>query len=284
MLKKQHIQYIRDYFGLKREFIRKNLNLLLGDRDERAWFFQPRHRKKIERFKDKHVGEDCFIIATGTSLNKIDVSLLNNYHTFGLNKIYLLFDKVKLDLSYYVATDKHVIPQSQTIIEKLSCPSFISFEYGRGLIKDTDKIHFLLTKGGHYFSNDLRYTIAVTNTVSFVALQLAYYMGFQNVYLVGYDHHYTNVTGPPESSHFLQGKDESHFDSRYFANQIWVQPDLAGMEVGYHLAKYYFELSGRKIYNATVGGQLEVFPRIRYEYALRQAKRKSFKLLDTVPA
>ncbi len=46
---------------------------------------------RLRKFRSIHKGEDCFILGNGPSLNKIDLSLLKNYHIFGLNKIYLLF-------------------------------------------------------------------------------------------------------------------------------------------------------------------------------------------------
>jgi hypothetical protein len=254
--------------------ILQNISLLLGDSDERLWFFQPWHRSKIRKFKNLHEGEDCFILATGNSLNRVDLTLLKDYHLFGLNKIYFLFDRVDLNLSYYVAVDKHVIPQSKHQIENMKCPSFISFEYGRNVINETDNVIFLLTKGGHYFSTNLEYKFAVTNTVSFVALQLAFYMGFKNVFLVGFDHDYKSLSGEPETSQVLHGEDPNHFDKRYFANQLWVQPDTLGMEVGYTLANYYYIRNNRMIYNATDGSKINIFQKISFEDALRKAKKK----------
>ncbi|WP_293098535.1 hypothetical protein [Moorena sp. SIO3I6] len=68
--------------------------------------------KRLLKFKNLHKKEDCFIIGNGPYLNKIDLSLLNNYYTFGLNKIYLIFDKVNLNISYHVAVNHLVFEQS----------------------------------------------------------------------------------------------------------------------------------------------------------------------------
>ena len=42
----------------------------------------------------------------------------------------------------------------------------------------------------------------------------------------------------------------------------WQLPDLLNSEVSYSLAKQNYEAFGRKIYNATVGGNLELFDRV----------------------
>ncbi|NEQ10337.1 MAG: hypothetical protein F6K37_31700, partial [Moorea sp. SIO4E2] len=88
------------------------------------WYFH--ESKRLLKFKNFHKKEDCFIIGNGPSLNKIDLSLLNNYYTFGLNKIYLIFDQVNLTISYHVAVNHLVVEQSATEFEKLKCPSFLS--------------------------------------------------------------------------------------------------------------------------------------------------------------
>ncbi|MEM1218328.1 MAG: hypothetical protein AAGH79_05430, partial [Bacteroidota bacterium] len=84
----------------------------LGDKlKEGSRYFNWRRKEapRLATFKDKHVGQDCFIIGNGPSLNKMDLSPLADYHTFGLNKIYLMEEKVDLNLSYLVSTNALVI-------------------------------------------------------------------------------------------------------------------------------------------------------------------------------
>ncbi|MND04537.1 hypothetical protein D3C83_248640 [compost metagenome] len=61
-------------------------------------------------------------------------------------------------------------------------------------------------------------------------------------------------------------KDESHFDPRYFANGVkWQLPDLDRSEISYILARQAFSGAGGGLVNATVGGNLEVLPRVDLE-------------------
>jgi len=234
------------------------------------WYF--RHRSRLLKFRDIHRGESCFIIGNGPSLNKMDLSLLKGRHTFGLNKIHLLLERCDLDLSYHVAVNALVIEQSIRNIEALDCPSFLSFGAARTLTRGFDHIHMLATNGyfqaPYTFHTDPLHPICEGYTVTFVALQLAFFMGFKNVFLIGVDHNFKAAGNPNEEQH-LAGQDANHFDPRYFSNMNWHLPDLEASELSYNLARFFYHRDGRQVLDATVGGKLQVFPKIAYEDAIR---------------
>ncbi len=90
-------------------------------------------------------------------------------------------------------------------------------------------------------------------------------MGFKEVALVGADHNFS-TRGPANKVIDAQKVDNNHFDKRYFSGDMkWQLPDLLNSEVSYELAKDNFECFGRRIYNSTVGGNLELFERINLE-------------------
>ena len=98
------------------------------------------------------------------------------------------------------------------------------------------------------------------STVTYVAMQLAYYMGFSEVILVGVDHNFV-TKGDPHKIVTQTENDPNHFSSKYFKNMKWQLPDLKTSEYAYKLAKVHYEYAGRKITDATVGGKLKVFKR-----------------------
>jgi hypothetical protein len=99
-------------------------------------------------------------------------------------------------------------------------------------------------------------------TVTFVAIQLAFHMGFKEVALIGCDHNFTSK-GPANKLVESSDRDKDHFDPNYFSGGVmWQLPDLALSEYSYSMAKEAYELAVRKIFNATEGGKLEIFPRI----------------------
>jgi len=52
-------------------------------------------------------------------------------------------------------------------------------------------------------------------------------------------------------------------------------PDLETSEVTYQLAKCYYKLDGREIFDATIDGKLQIFPKIFYEEALKICTKKA---------
>lgn len=227
---------------------------------------------KLKEFENKHLGEDCFIICNGPSLNKTDLTLLKNHYTIGLNKIYLIFEKYKLDLDYLVAVNTLVIEQSIDYFKKMGCPVFLSNHLNLEL--KTNNIHILKTNGNFNFTTKLENEISEGYTVTYVALQLAYIMGFKNIFLIGADH-YFKQEGNPNSEQLLNGDDLNHFHPDYFKGQKWHLADIEGNEISYKIANKKYLENGRKIYNSTIGGHLEIFERIEFQQALRIAKPRN---------
>jgi hypothetical protein len=233
-----------------------------------------RYAPKLAAFKGKHAGEDCFIIGNGPSLNKMDLSPLKNYHTFGLNKIYLLFDKYDLNLSYLAATNALVIEQSKEKYEQnFPCPIFLSHTASAGVIDDRPNIHRLHTLNTWSFYDDLTQPICEGWTVTYVAMQIAYFMGFKRIFLIGVDHSFKQ-SGKSNETQTYQGDDQNHFDPNYFKGQQWQLADVEGSEVSYNMANYFYRKDNRQIFDATLGGKLEVFPKITFEEAIKVAKKK----------
>jgi hypothetical protein len=226
----------------------------------------PRYRTSIRRIialRDKHRGERCFIIGNGPSLKETDLSLLKEEVTFGLNRIYLLFDEIGFATTYYVSVNKLVIEQCAPEIVRLPCLKFIDWRT-RDLIDFTGDMMFLRTRGGPRFYTDITEGIWVGATVTYVAMQIAYYLGFQKVILIGVDHSFASK-GKPGTVVVSQGDDSDHFDPQYFAKGFrWQLPDLETSELAYRIAKYQFERANREIVDATISGKLQVFRKVDY--------------------
>ena len=113
------------------------------------------------------------------------------------------------------------------------------------------------------FSEDPSYEIVIGGTVTYVLLQLAFYMGFQKALLVGVDHSYPGAgKGTPGSKFIQKGDDPDHFHPEYFEEgMIYNRPELKGTEYSYTVAKMKFEGAGRKIVNLTSKTNLLVYDR-----------------------
>jgi hypothetical protein len=158
-----------------------------------------------------------------------------------------------------------VIGQCAADIQTLPIPKFLSWR-SHDLVQPNDDTIFLYTTyTGPKFARDARGRIWEGATVTYVALQLAYFMGFDQIVLIGVDHNFT-TKGQPNTTIISQGDDPDHFDAAYFGKGFrWQLPDLETSESAYRLAHSAYEQAGRQVLDATVGGKLTVFPKVDYD-------------------
>lgn len=235
-------------------------------------YFHPWRRdsiKKLTALQDRHKGERCFIIGNGPSLARTDISRLKNEFTFGMNRIYLAFEDWGFQTSYLVCVNSLVIEQVYKDFQQLKMPKFFSWRSHKLLYPNgapDHHTHFLFTTyTGPKFSQDVTGRLWEGATVTYVCLQLAFHMGFEEVILIGIDHNFM-VSGKPNTTVVSNGDDRSHFDPGYFGKGFrWQLPDLDTSESGYWMARQVYEKVGRRILDATIEGNLKVFPKIPYD-------------------
>ena len=229
--------------------------------------FHPWRRASIQKLaelKDSQIGKRAFILGNGPSLARTDVSKLKNEHTFGMNRVYLAFPDWGFSTSYFVCVNDLVIQQFAQDIAALKMLKFISWRSRRFLKSDDRTIFLNSTYERPAFARDARGRLWEGATVTYVALQLAYHMGFDPVILIGVDHTFASK-GTPNTTVTSEGDDASHFDHRYFGQGYrWQLPDLEMSARAYQMARQAYESAGRRILDATVGGQLTVFPKVEY--------------------
>ncbi|HEY0009197.1 MAG TPA: hypothetical protein VGB55_10775, partial [Tepidisphaeraceae bacterium] len=159
-------------------------------------------------------------------------------------------------------------------IEALKMPKFIGW-HCRNSVKFTQDTQFLHTRSGlrSWFYTDLTEGCWEGSTVTMVALQVAFYMGFSEVVMLGVDHSY-NFTGKPHAEVTSQGDDPNHFNNQYFGKGFrWHLPDLEGSELSYRVADHVYRSHGRRVIDATIGGKLQVFPKVSYESLFTRPRR-----------
>jgi len=244
--------------------LRKGYSGLTHLPDVPGVYFHPWRRESLARLaelKNIHTGKRAVIIGNGPSLKQTDLSKLKGEFTFGLNRIYLMFPELGFSTTYFVSVNDLVIEQCVDDICALTMPKFLSWRSHRFFPAGPLPATFLYTTYDNpAFTRDVRGRVWESATVTYVALQLAYHMGFQQVILVGVDHS-GSVPGKANSTIVSQGDDPNHFDPRYFGKGFrWQLPDFEMSEIGYRLARRAYEAAGRQVLDATIGGKLPVFP------------------------
>jgi hypothetical protein len=248
--------------------LRKAYSGILHLPDLPGAYLHPWRRQSMELLagmKDIHKGQRAFIIGNGPSLRQTDLSKLRDEFTFGLNRIYLLFPELGFSTTYFVCVNDLVIEQCRQDIATLAMPRFLSWHAHRFFPSGPLPATFLYTTYDNpAFTRDVHYRVWESATVTYVAMQLAFHMGFKQVILIGVDHT-SHVAGKANTTIVSQGDDPNHFHPAYFGKGFrWQLPDFEMSEIGYRLARSTYELDGRQLLDATIGGNLTVFPKVDY--------------------
>lgn len=213
--------------------------------------------KKIKSLEKQFVGKRCFIIANGPSLKMSDLDMLYEKNEFciGMNRIFESFSNTLWRPDLYLCNDILFINE---FYEKISNMDVKMKFIGDMCNENPNRIpSFHLVCPGRFcekipFSSDVSHVCYDGGTITYTCLQFATYMGFSKIYLLGVD--FTNMIAGQSGNHFYK-EEAVHNNPTY--------PDFCLKS--YRTAKKYADTHGIKIYNATRGGKLEVFPRVNFD-------------------
>lgn len=240
--------------------------------------------ERLRKLKDIYEGKRCFIIGNGPSLKIEDLEKIDTDYSFACNSIYALYSQTKWRPSFYCASDSifcKTMMSDKSNMKKVTdgCQMAFTSIVGAGIQYRNDPnfadVYYMKTlfESPVKFSADCSEQIYSGGTIAYEMLQLAVYMGFKKIYLLGIDCNYAverhedgcvtrnNVMDhmrelEEEEKEFWQAI-EDRYGEKYFV-ETYVQ--LAA----YQKAKTYADTHDIKIYNATRGGKLEVFPRVDF--------------------
>src|SRR3989344_1897918 len=151
----------------------------------------------FSKLKDAYKGKRGFIIATGPSLAYKDISFLKNEITIGVNLSPLTLDLFDIEPTFNVVTDKFQYLSFKEVYSKLTygtktkkiivgsaCETFPEE------LKDEQTYFFpkkLPQEKPAFSKNPITEGFARGKTSAFDAVQLAFYLGFSEVYILGMD-------------------------------------------------------------------------------------------------
>lgn len=243
--------------------------------NKRAKGYCDERYSELKHFAGRYKDKRCFIVCTGPSLTLEDVERLQGEYTFSMNSItkifprtnwrptfYLIQDeagylKLEKDLQTYKLENRFV---SDMLMDQLKLKEkFIIYPFDV-LNHPPNGIHM----APRYFFSDNAYSIIYDGfSVTYSAMQLAVYMGFKEIYLIGCDCDYSG-----EKKHFVN----------YDSQRTFTPPaSEQNMISAYRMAKKYADTHGIRICNATRGGKLEVFKRVNFDELMTQKQTEVSK-------
>jgi len=232
-----------------------------------------KNEKELLALHNRYLGERCFIIGNGPSLTWTDLDRLIPEYSFASNKIYLSYEFTHFRPSFYTVIDSYVFDNNRKEIDQIQSkklfPSYFEQKMdGRGAVFFRSAGQNL---GGFGAEPVFGKQIYGGYSVVFAQLQLAWYLGFRKLYLIGMDHTWHLPTGEkPEQDGYYQvlvgGGEVNHFHPTYRKlGEKWTLPQPKEQEIAYRHARAYIEAHGGIIQNATRGGKLEVFDRVNFD-------------------
>jgi len=239
------------------------------------------HCNQNIKLKDIHHNERCFILATGPSIKNQDLKLLNGENCIAVSNFFVHPDYSIIKPKYYC-----VAPFHAPITEEAWQKWMSGLENGTG----NSMMFFSLSdqvRNQKYFVNrevnflnfggsmdsiihrgiDISRKIPGPQSVTIMALYVALYMGFKEIYLLGCDHDW--ILHLNQSSHFYS--EGNHILNKSGYNEWFVSDvdeyfrDYLELWRQYKIINHIAKKESIAIYNATNGGLLDVFPRIKYE-------------------
>jgi hypothetical protein len=233
-------------------------------------------------FRNRHLGQRCFIIGNGPSIRNQDLSRLAGEITFVMNAFWK-HDVVKeWQPSYYFLSDglffdrsspsKEFFEGLQNRVDKtvyfapLSQRIVVSQE---GLLPEDSTLFFSTQRRflGEDWEDSLDFSRPVPDvyTVAQLAIMAAMYLGCSPIYLMGLDHDWLGHHGEKDY-YFYKGlalKDHPGNVGRLGPYDQEMESMLACWK-GYRKLQAIAEKRGIRILNATDGGFLDVFERVPY--------------------
>ncbi len=234
---------------------------------------------ELAQFYNRFQGQRCFIIGNGPSLNRHDLSLLKNEYSFGVNSFYYKTRETGFRPTFYVVEDSSVMKENMAEIRAYEAPFKFFPTIYRNLHPKTPNTFFFNMNRGFYekaspnyavprFSTDASRVLYCGQSVTYINLQLAFFMGFTEVYLIGMDFDYVIPESHKRTGDVLLSDtdDMNHFHKDYFGKgKTWKDPKLDRVLMNYRMANLAYSAVGRQIFNATKGGRLEEFERVDYD-------------------
>ena len=155
--------------------------------------------------KNAYIGKRCFIVATGPSLAYKNISFLKNELVIALNLAIITLDKFDIEPAFNIISDKYQYINFHEVFKKLTYNREVK-KIVVGSACDTFP-NELIDKNTHFFPKKLQQEkadfsknpisdgFARGKTVAFDAIQLAYYLGFKEVFIIGMDMKLDNEWG-----------------------------------------------------------------------------------------
>ncbi|MFV8826469.1 6-hydroxymethylpterin diphosphokinase MptE-like protein [Alkalihalobacterium sp. APHAB7] len=240
--------------------------------------FDNDNQEEIKKLYLKHKNEVAFIVGNGPSLKLSDLEKLKNSISFGCNQVYLAFGKSSWRPTYYSVIDNMVAKNKSREISCLEVNKFIASDL-KSYFTNSKNVLWLRRLPFQYqgkkqvykFSEDIAQGIYSGFSVVYTQMQIAYYMGFRKLVLLGVDFNYDFTQDTINKKIIVNEQKKNHFHVDYFKNgEKWNKPELKKQYEAFRAAKIFLDEKGVEVVNASRNTQLDIFPTVNYDQVVKE--------------
>ena len=245
--------------------------------------------EKIDHFKNLHNDLSCYIVGTGSSLKNFNLKDIENEYVIGTNyffmheqfellkKPYICFAPNHPPLNFKIW--KNVFKKTEQLNIKQIFIGDSNYKFSISNYLNSSKIHPkdnlcllnyfaspILNEKNINFENLHNLSIGplispITTLVT--SLQLAYFMGFKKIFLLGIDHDILSTfqSNSTSNSHFYEN-DQSHETFDKYQTKTRIFKWLYNAWSQYEILNKFYESKNIEIFNLNKESYLDVFKKI----------------------
>jgi len=274
-------QIIKEYFLPPAAFhLIQRIKVLIGN----ARYSAQIDKENNDVLKNAHVLERCFVVGTGPSINNQDLTLLKNDFVIGVSGLFQHKDIDSLSPEYYVLPpvfrghgenfdENDFISMLQDMDASLDSSTVLFLDvYDKKYIekynifrKKTIKwLNYLPWRRGVSIGEIKLLEMPSIVSVSEVAIQIAIYLGFKEIYLLGFDHSWQTGIFNHFNDDYNKYYDEKKLNK--IIKRIDSEHEMERHALMFNKYKALYRIK-ENIFNANanLSSYVDTFPKVRFD-------------------
>lgn len=263
---------------------KRALTQLQGTRRRLGLFLTPAEQE-LRKLGGLYKGKRCFLVGNGPSLKAEDLDMIRDEISFGCNFVHKIYAQTQWRPTYHFISDSSTVRTAcwdivQNQDSERTTMVIRDFAYQNMSIKPKKAIVAPSISMDEYYVSDnfLAYHYISHATVMSMMLEAAMYMGFSEIYLIGVDATTSSDKGGNFAANYFTPEQRAKLNA--LKKKAIKNYDVAArrreiaerQRMVYRKIRESAEARGIHIYNATRGGELEVFDRVNLDEVVKERK------------